>query len=165
MRNPRDPVIAGVVAGPLAMLPAIVFFICMVAFYPAIGNEPLPSDFMLRQLDFPAFHAIFQLMIFAALLESGTGALHAVNARLATWRANQGQTQSSVERLAVAITILAAAVFAADRIGLIQLIGRGYRLLAWLFLTIFLLPLLTIGVWRLARTSRAARARVLEEAS
>lgn len=78
----RDALIAGVVAGPLTMLPAILFFVAMMAFYPAIGDETLPSDFLLRQMDVPGFHVLFQLMIFTALLESGVGAIHAVNERI-----------------------------------------------------------------------------------
>jgi uncharacterized membrane protein YkvI len=151
MRSPGDPWVAGLLAGPLAMLPALVFFISMAAFYPAVGGEALPSDFLLRQLGQPAFHILFQLMIFSALLESGTGAVHAVNARLRTWRASRGGTQGKGERLAVAVGILVVAVFAADRIGLIALIGRGYRFLAWLFLAVFLVPLVTVGAWRVIR--------------
>ena len=39
----RDAVVAGLIAGPLSMLPAILFFVAMIAFYPAIGAETLPS--------------------------------------------------------------------------------------------------------------------------
>ncbi|MFS2111319.1 hypothetical protein ACCC88_16640, partial [Sphingomonas sp. Sphisp140] len=83
LTSTRDAVVAGLVAGPLAMLPAILFFTCMIAFYPGIGAETLPSDFLLRQLDVPVFHWAFQMMIFAALLESGAGAVHAINERVA----------------------------------------------------------------------------------
>ncbi len=63
MTSDRDAVIAGIIAGPLAMLPALLFFVCMVAFYPAIANETLPSDFLLKRFDLPAFHILFQFMI------------------------------------------------------------------------------------------------------
>ena len=80
LRSDRgNAVIAGIIAAPLAMLPAILFFTCMIAFYPGIANETLPSDFLLQRLNLPIFHLLFQLMIFAALLESGTGAVHAIN--------------------------------------------------------------------------------------
>ncbi|MEO6114670.1 MAG: hypothetical protein ABIP07_09525, partial [Sphingomicrobium sp.] len=35
----RDAVIAGAIAGPLAMIPAALFFTAMIAFYPAIAGE------------------------------------------------------------------------------------------------------------------------------
>ncbi|MBO9698511.1 MAG: hypothetical protein J7499_20155, partial [Sphingopyxis sp.] len=65
LTSTRDAVVAGLIAGPLAMAPAILFFTCMIAFYPGIGAETLPSDFLLRQLDVPVFHWAFQMMIFA----------------------------------------------------------------------------------------------------
>src|SRR3954447_6321893 len=38
----RDAVVAGVVAGPLTMVPAMLFFIPMVAFYPEVQSATLP---------------------------------------------------------------------------------------------------------------------------
>ena len=148
----RDAVVAGVVAGPLAMLPALLFFICMAAFYPGIANETLPSDFMLQQLRIPLFHLLFQLMIFAALLESGTGLVHAINERVAAvWRWRRGVELSSLARAAIASVLLLGCMVVAARFGLVALIAGGYRLLAYTLLVIYIAPLLTIGVWRLAR--------------
>jgi uncharacterized membrane protein YkvI len=42
-------------------------------------------------------------------------------------------------------------MFIADRIGLVALIAKGYRGLAYLFLVVYVLPLLTVGAWRLRR--------------
>lgn len=146
----RDAAIAGVIAGPLAMLPAVLFFIAMMAFYPAIGTETLPSDFLLRQMAVPGFNLIFQLMIFAALLESGAGAVHAINERVST--ALEARRQSPTSRGGRALiggVILAVCMFVAARIGLVDLIASGYRLLAALFLLVYVLPLLTLGTYRL----------------
>src|SRR3546814_16933485 len=38
----RDALVAGLIAGPLSMLPAIVFFVAMMAFSPPIGPEVMP---------------------------------------------------------------------------------------------------------------------------
>jgi len=150
----RDAVIAGVVAGPLAMLPALLFFTCMIAFYPGIASETLPSDFILQQLHFPLFHLLFQLMIFAALLESGTGSVHAINERVATvWRRHRGEELSHRARALVAAALLIGCIFVADRVGLVALIGSGYRFLAYTLLAVYVVPLLTIGLARLLRTS------------
>jgi len=148
----RDAVVAGLIAGPLAMAPAILFFTCMIAFYPGIGAETLPSDFLLRQLDVPLFHWAFQMMIFAALLESGAGAVHAINERVAgVVRRRRGVELGAGARAAIAGGLLLVCMFVADRVGLIALIASGYRLLAYLFLAVFVLPLLTIGLARLLR--------------
>ena len=41
--------------------------------------------------------------------------------------------------------------------GLVALIAQGYRLLAWMFLAVYVLPLMTWGLWRLW-SDRAQRA-------
>jgi uncharacterized membrane protein YkvI len=132
------------------MLPALLFFACMVAFYPQIGTETLPSDFLLRRLDQPLFHLLFQFMIFAALLESGSGAVHAINERIArVWRRTRGVELAPRTRLAIALALLVFCMMLAERFGLVALIARGYRLLAYVFLAVYVLPLLTLGLARL----------------
>ncbi|CAN5133157.1 hypothetical protein BH09PSE3_BH09PSE3_21580 [soil metagenome] len=146
----RDAVIAGLLAGPLAMLPALLFFVAMVGFYPEISGKALPSDYILGQIGSPLFHFAFQLMIFAALLESGTGSVHTINERIAAvHRSRSGRDLPKAFRLAVIVTLLIVSVFVADAFGLIALIASGYRLLAWVILAVYLLPLFTIGLWQL----------------
>ena len=156
LTSDRDAVVAGLIAGPLAMLPALLFFTCMVAFYPAIGNETLPSDFMLQRLNQPLFHLLFQLMIFAALLESGTGAVHAINERVAkAWQSARGEALTSRARLLIALALLVCCMLLADRFGLVALIAKGYRALAAIFLLIYVVPLMTLGVAKLWRRGSA----------
>ncbi|MFO1018208.1 MAG: hypothetical protein U1E03_11460 [Hyphomonadaceae bacterium] len=150
----KDAIVAGLLAGPLAIWPALVFFICMIAFYPAIANETLPSDYLLRRLNVPVFHIIFQIMIFSALLESGAGSVHAFNERVAgAYRARRGKELSARSRLGIAVLILIGAVFLADMLGLVTLIAQGYRVLALTILILFIAPLLTLGIWRLRARS------------
>ncbi|MBB6252144.1 putative membrane protein YkvI [Nitrospirillum iridis] len=156
LRGPKDAIVAGLLAGPLALLPAILFFVCMAAFYPEIGGEALPSDYLLARLNFPSFRLIFQAMIFAALLESGVGQVHAINERIA--HAYQTRTRNDLSlmaRLAVTVAILVGSIFVADRIGLVDLIANGYRWLAYIFLGLYVLPLMTIGLWRLRPQARS----------
>lgn len=143
----KDAVIAGLLAGPLAMLPALLFYICMVAYYPAINGTTLPSDYILTHLHAPLLHVIFQLMILAALLESGTGAVHAVNQRMAGVLSARGRTLSTIGRLMLSAGVLISSIFIATQFGLVALIARGYRALAYLFIAVYVVPLLVHGVW------------------
>jgi uncharacterized membrane protein YkvI len=155
MTSTRDAVVAGLLAGPLAIIPAVLFFICMCAFYPQIGAQTLPSDFLLQRLDLPAFRFAFQFMVFLALLESGTGVVHAINERIAAARhASRGLSLPKAARFAIAMGLLVSSIFIADRVGLVTLIAEGYRGLAYTTLVIYVLPLMTYGVWRLL-TSQA----------
>lgn len=147
----RDAVIAGVIAGPLAILPALMFFSCMMAFYPQIAAATLPSDYLLQRLDLPVFRYLFQLMIFAALLESGTGFVHAINERVGqAWRRRRGVELGRAPRLAIALATLVFCMLLAEHFGLVTLIARGYRLFAAVVLLVFVLPLFTVGIFRLA---------------
>lgn len=150
LTSDRDAIVAGMTAGPLAMLPAFLFFICMCAFVPAIAGEALPSDYLLARLDQPWFRYLFQIMIFAALLESGTGAVHAVNERISTaWQARSRTALSTRARGAIALALLVVCMLIADRVGLVALIANGYRALAYLLIAVYVVPLLTIGLWKL----------------
>ncbi|HEX9207247.1 MAG TPA: hypothetical protein VF851_03355 [Steroidobacteraceae bacterium] len=157
LRSQKDAIVAGALCGPLAMLPAVLFFVCMIAYYPIVGQESLPSEYLLQRLDAPVFHVVFQLMIFAALLESGSGGVHAVNERLShAWKLRSGRPFSRRARLAFAAGLLVVAMLLADRFGLVALIARGYRLLAYALIAVYVVPLLTFGMWRLNRGRLAA---------
>lgn len=150
MTSNRDAVIAGAICGPLTMLPALLFFLAAVAFYPGIMSETLPSDFLLQRIGWPAFHILFQLMVFSALLESGASAVHAFNERVDKgWQRHRGVPLGPRARSLIALILLAVCMFLAGRFGLIALIASGYRAFAYVLLGIFVLPLATIGVARI----------------
>jgi len=148
----RDAVVAGLVAGPLAMIPAVVFFVSMCAYAPEVGGAALPSDVLLAKLDLPVFRLLFQLMVFAALLESGTGAVHAINERVAgAVQARLGRTFGVRARALCALGLLVFCMVLAERVGLVGLIAGGYRLLAYALIALYVVPLATVGLLHLVR--------------
>lgn len=149
----RDAWIAGLLSGPMAMLPAILFFLSMAAWYPEIGAATLPSDFLLRRIDAPWFYVLFQGMILCALLETGIGIVNAINAR-ATVAAEQvgGRFPPALRGATSAILVVGSGV-AATQIGLVALIAEGYGFFGYVILAIFVLPLATIGVARILKPS------------
>lgn len=153
-RSGRDALIAGAFAAPLAMLPALLFFVAMTAFLPNIAGAVLPSDYMLVRLGHPAFHLIFQTMIFAALLESGTGAVHAIAERIAHARGGTVTLKPWMRALG-ALALLAPCMLLAERVGLVNLIAGGYRALAWLLILLYVVPLLAVLAWRQFRGAPA----------
>lgn len=150
----RDAIIAGAVCGPLAMLPALLFFTAAVAFYPEIMDATLPSDFLLQRLGSPLFHYLFQLMVFSALLESGASAVHAFNERVdQAWKRRHGAPLGPARRTVLTLVLLVLCMFLASAVGLVDLIGSGYRGLAFILLAIYVLPLATIGLVRILKKS------------
>jgi uncharacterized membrane protein YkvI len=152
LMSDKDAVVAGVISGPLTMVPALLFFIPMVAFYPEVQSATLPADFLLQRIGIPAFHLLYQAMIFAALLESGTSSVHAINERIDhAWAARRGKELTHRQRLGIAVVLLVGCMFLASQFGLVALIANGYRALAYALLATYILPLVTIGVWMLWR--------------
>src|SRR5688572_16107493 len=49
----REALVAGALAGPLGMLPGVLFYIAMMGWYAEIGAEALPSAFLLAKLEAP----------------------------------------------------------------------------------------------------------------
>jgi uncharacterized membrane protein YkvI len=98
-------------------------------------------------------------MIFFALVQSSVSTVHAINERIAGWLAERrGLGFGAVQRFASTAVLLVIAIFIAQRFGLVDLIAKGYRGLAVMFLAVFVLPLLTVGLWRLARPGKGALA-------
>jgi uncharacterized membrane protein YkvI len=152
----RDAVIGGLWCGPLAIVPAALFFIAMTAFPEAFGAE-LPSDLLLGKLGIPMFSTLFQVMIFAALLESGTGGVHAITERLAVTVEQRGGILTRPIRLAMAAGFLLFATVIAARFGLTDLIASGYRFFSYVMFGIFVAPLCTIGVWKIVQENNVRR--------
>ena len=97
---------------------------------------------------------IFGIALFGTLIETGTGMIHAVNERLANSFEEKGRELPRATRSATALGLLAVAALM-GRVGLIDLIARGYGAMAWVFLAIFVIPVLTWGVWKVRREPRA----------
>jgi uncharacterized membrane protein YkvI len=148
----RDAIVSGLLAGPLAMLPGLLFFLSMIAFYPAIGEEPLPSNFLLARIGLGWFTLLFNLMLFVALLETGVSGVNAITDRVAdAWRARRHAPFPRFGFLALSTLIVFGSGVVATQVGLIPLIAQGYGAFAYVMLAIFIVPLLTIGMWRLSR--------------
>jgi len=96
---------------------------------------------------------LFALVIFWTLVETSTGMIHAIVDRIAVNLAETRRapmTRVQVGGLTVAVLTAAALL---SRIGLIDLVARGYTAMAYGFLALFALPLLTVGVYRIHRAS------------
>ncbi len=97
-------------------------------------------------------------MILAALLESATGAVHAINQRVDHVSRARGRPLTTLGRLLLSAGILVLSIFIATRFGLVTLIARGYRTLAFVFIAVYVAPLLVRGAWLLFRRPASALA-------
>ncbi len=150
----REALIAGALAGPLILLPGFALLLALSAFYPQIVDSPLPVTFVLGKLGIPAFSILIQLVILGALIKTGAGLLHGGERLARAWRTAASGSPRFVRPAVAAGAVIA--VYAASSFGLVDLIGKGYRYSSYFFLIVFLLPLLTRGLWLVLRSPRWA---------
>jgi uncharacterized membrane protein YkvI len=145
----REALLAGALAGPVAILPGILFYIAMLALYPQIRHSTIPVQTLLAALRHPALSAFTQVILFGTLIKTGIGVVHGFNERLLSAHPAASARQSRAARLLVAVLLSVTAMVLATRIGLVALISKGYGYIGWVVLAIYALPLLTIGVKRI----------------
>lgn len=151
LTRPRETMIAGFLAGPLGMLPGVLFFIAMIGYEHEIADVALPSAFLLGKLGAHWFELAFQFAVLLTLVDTGVAILHAVNERVAKVYEEGKRPMPRILRPALAIFIMVISVYAASAIGLIDLIAKGYGYLTYAFILLLIVPVLTVGLWRLLR--------------
>ena len=147
----REAMVAGLLAGPLGMLPGVAFFVAMVGYQDQIASVALPSAFLLGKIGAPWFEWAFQIAVLLTLVDTGVPILHAINERVAKVYEERGRPMPRAMRPALAITVMVISIYAAGAIGLVSLISKGYGWLTYAFIVLLIIPVLTIGVWRITR--------------
>jgi uncharacterized membrane protein YkvI len=160
----REALVAGLLAGPLGMLPGVAFYVAMMGYYREIRPVALPSAFLLAKLQAPWFEWAFQLAVLVTLVNTGVPVLHAINERVARVYAERQRRMPRTLRPALAVAVMVLSVFAASAVGLVGLIANGYGLLTWAFIVLVVLPVLTVGVWTIARLGPQAATKELADA-
>jgi uncharacterized membrane protein YkvI len=139
--------IAGALTGPLVLLPGLASILALSAFYPGILTEPLPISVVLAQLGNSTLTLCVQIVILGAFVKTGVGLLHGLNERIARSATDRGRAMPQYLRPILALGIMVIAIFVASAVGIINLIGQGYRYSSYFFLLVFFFPLMLRGTW------------------
>ena len=157
IRRRREALWAGGLAGPIAMIPGLLFYLALVGQYPGVLERPVPANHLLEVLGSRAFQIAFQVVLFGTLIETGAGLIHAFNERIAGVYRGRGREMPVRLRPLTAVVLLLSA-YLLSRVGLVELIGKGYNAMSFVFTVIVVVPLLTVGVYRLrGRAMEVAR--------
>jgi len=148
IRRRREALWAGALAGPIAMIPGVLFYLALAGQYPAVLDRPVPANYMLEMLGSRPFQITFQLILFGTLIETGSGLIHAFNERIdGVYRARGGRMPARLRPVTALLLLVAG--YLLSRVGLIDLIGMGYNAMSFIFMAIVVVPLLTVGVYKL----------------
>ncbi|MFO7552937.1 MAG: hypothetical protein R6W80_16140 [Haliea sp.] len=149
----RQAIGAGMITGAIAVVPAFMFYLAMMSQYPQIAEQPVPALYLMAQLQTPWLQLLFQLVVFGTFVETGTGLLHSINERINVHAHETGHQLPRFARPLIAGGLLLVSVYGATAIGIVDLIAKGYGFLTWVFIAILILPLLTLGIWKIHRLS------------
>ena len=151
----REALTAGALAGPIGIMPGALFSFAMIAHYPAVVDQTVPANFVVSALGSDVFRFVFQIGLVGTLIETGGGFIHSFNERLARGYAERGRAMPQRLRPAVGVVMLLVAT-AVARLGLVELVSKGYGALTWLALGVYVVPVMTLGLWKVAKSMRVA---------
>jgi uncharacterized membrane protein YkvI len=153
-------VTAGILTGVLSTIPFLLTYLAVLGFYPdpAVLEAQVPWLVMLERAGGGWLVGLFAIVVMWTLVETSVGMIHAITDRISANLREVGRPELT-GRQAGTITVgvlIAAALL--SRMGIIALVAQGYSMLAYGFLLLFAAPLLTYGVWRIARAPSSTAA-------
>jgi uncharacterized membrane protein YkvI len=90
--------------------------------------------------------------LFGTLIETGTGFIYAVTERITSVYVEKEKKMAGWIIPSVTIGLLALGVFIAQ-FGLIGLIAQGYGTITWGFLVFYVIPVVTIGIYKIVKVN------------
>tara|TARA_B100002049_G_C16054086_1_gene364933 strand:+ start:200 stop:1312 length:1113 start_codon:yes stop_codon:yes gene_type:complete len=155
----RHSFFSGAIAGFLAVIPAILFFVTMMSQYPHIGSSDIPSLLVIESISLPFVSIVFQVVVLGTFIETGTALLHAVNERIESSLQEINKPLPQKLRPIISITCLFLAVIFGSYMGIVDLIAKGYGFLTIIFISVLILPLISIGVYRIVQIHLRSRCK------
>ena len=150
-RTRRHAVVAGLVTGVLSTAPFVLTYLAVMSYYPSgpVLDAQVPWLAMLSGAG--GLVTVYAVVLLWTLVETSTGMIHAVLCRIdAHLEEARRKTLTRTQTGTLTVALLVGAVLL-SRFGLIALVAKGYGALAYGFLILFALPLLTRGAFRILR--------------
>lgn len=148
----KEAIGSGIMAGIIGIVPAVLLFVAMSGFYPEILTAAVPTVYILNALGSPLLQIVFQVTLFGTLIETGTGFIYAVTERITSVYVEKEKKMAGWIIPSVTIGLLALGVFIAQ-FGLIGLIAQGYGTITWGFLLFYVIPVVTIGIYKIVKVN------------
>ena len=155
-KSRKDTIISGIIAGLLMIIPWFMTYYAVMAFYPdkAVLASPVPWVAMMQADNAPGWLLLlFSIVMGWTLIETATGIIHAMLERVDKGLTDTGRNPLTRQHRGALTVIILVISVAFAKIGIIDLIAKGYNALAYAFILLYLVPLLTVGVYKIMKKS------------
>lgn len=139
----RESIMAGFISGVLMTVPWFLTYFAILAYYPDpnILGATVPWLEILKSFH-PTLIIVFGIVVGWTLIETATGVIHAFISRVETeFIARKNRPLKKITKALISFLALVAALLLAQ-VGIIDLVAKGYKLMAYGMITVFGLPLL-----------------------
>lgn len=143
---------SGAIAAVIAIVPAAMFHAAFFTNWPAILEQPVPVYWLMTQAEAKVLIVAYSIMLFGTFVETGAGMLQGINERLDAYLIEirgRGLGRATHATLAMLAIVISAVL---STWGITNLIASGYGTMAWGFLLVYALPLVTVGALRIVRS-------------
>ncbi len=150
----KEVVTSGLLSGAIGVIPAILLLLSMGCNMAEVVAAETPVSVIFAMLDMKWLYILFEIVLFGTLIETGTGFIKAVDDRIETAVTKKGGKVPVGMRAAIAIGSVAIGI-CISTFGLTGLISKGYGTICWGFLIVYVVPMLTIGIYKICTPKMA----------
>lgn len=135
-------------------IPWFLTYFAMMSFYPdaEVLDAEIPWLIMIGKVGAPQFFTvIFGIVMGWTLIETSTGVIHALMGRVNVEMTERGKEHLSRKQQAIVTVVILVAACVMAKFGIIALIEKGYTVLSYGFMLMYMLPILTVGVYKILK--------------
>ncbi len=150
----KEAVSCGLLAGAIAVIPAALLVLALGcdlnSAVTAAFSDSTAVSVVFGNLNMRWLYVAFEIVLFGTLIETGSGFIKAVDDRIEVSAAKGGKEVKGWVRpvVTIGLTVLGVCI---STFGLTALIAKGYGTICWGFLFVYVIPMLTIGVYKIAK--------------
>ena len=154
-----ESVVSGIIGGVLATIPWFLTYFAVMCFYPNpdVLGASVPWLAMMQGTAGPVVIAIFGIVMGWTLIETSTGIIHAALERVNNGLKEAHKPPMTGKQQAILTLIVLVGSMVLSKVGIIDLIATVYNALSYAFLAIYVLPLITVGVYKIFKLRKAEK--------
>lgn len=154
-----ESVVSGIIGGVLATIPWFLTYFAVMCFYPNpdVLGASVPWLAMMQGTAGPVVIAIFGIVMGWTLIETSTGIIHAALERVNNGLKEAHKPPMTGKQQAILTIIVLVGSMVLSKVGIIDLIATVYNALSYAFLAIYVLPLITVGVYKIFKLRKAEK--------